>query len=346
MTFITDVNKLIFVVLNTKISRKKMNDIIQPASKRRAKKYDTPIRSDYGLQNNRQSIRKSNINSYEKRHDFVACLGIQRVLDNHKLRSKIAKRAKYQPAHEAVKSSSFDAEINSLDSHFVDSKEGLSFKKKLLMVATYSFAIAAFVVAGVFTAQNMMKIDSPDQQVAAATTEPRLEYDAQGVAQGSYDKPSEIEPDDSAFFSYYVESDSPRYIRVPSLQLYSRIKQTSVDRNGNLNATQNIYDAGWYKHSENLGSESGVSILVGYENGQIKDGAFKLVDMLVPGKVIEIEMGNGDVVKYLVETNERFENSKVDLIDLLKNNGNGAELKLLIKNAGDEFSKIVTANLI
>lgn len=190
------------------------------------------------------------------------------------------------------------------------SKIGIFFK------SFYILGFSVFMFAGFISVQSYItNLELASQQnVASAQT---IEADDQGVPQGTGSEPAEEIPTESAFFNYKVDSEKPRYLRIPKLSTYSRIKEADIVAGSTIDAPWNIHDANWYKDSVLPGSKQGVSLLVGHVSGNSLPGIFKNIASLVPGENIEIERGDGTVIKYRVEAVEEYPIESIDMTKIL-----------------------------
>lgn len=178
----------------------------------------------------------------------------------------------------------------------------------------YVFGVLVFVATAVFSANALYfsKQAKDDLQVLAASN---TNVDAQGVQQGTGSEPAEDKPDDNAFFNYNVDPDKPRYLRIPELSLYSRVKELGLTTEGAVDAPWNVYDTGWYNGSIKPGSKNGVSLILGHVSGRSAPGVFRSIHELKKDQVVEVELGSGEVVRYKVDKVVEYD---VDSIDMRK----------------------------
>ncbi len=127
--------------------------------------------------------------------------------------------------------------------------------------------------------------------------------------------PSETKPSDDKVDSYKpADRQAPRYVRIPKINVSSRVLTLGVDEKGRMQAPNNIHDAGWYEQSARPGS-GGAVLLDGHVSGKINSAVFKNLKTLVPGDEIEIERGDGQKFKYKVVTSKDY---PVDQLDMVK----------------------------
>lgn len=106
----------------------------------------------------------------------------------------------------------------------------------------------------------------------------------------------EDEPTEQQVSTYTVPADRPRYLHIPTLELYNvRIIGVGVDASGALATPRNIHDVGWYTSSGKPG-EGKTMVIDGHNGGPTKQGVFKKIPQLKEGDQFVIERGDG--VKY------------------------------------------------
>lgn len=130
-------------------------------------------------------------------------------------------------------------------------------------------------------------------------------------------KPDEAHVDAGAVASYKVAPELPRKITIPKLNVSARVKPLGVNKNNQLLAPANIYDAGWYNASAKPGVDAGAVLVDGHVHGPTKPGVFYSLKKLIPGDMIEIERGDGRVVKYRVEKTQKVSADQVDMGSLM-----------------------------
>lgn len=137
--------------------------------------------------------------------------------------------------------------------------------------------------------------------VLGAQTQRPDEY---GVPEGSGDEPAEAEVPKAALSAYKSSPELPRYLRIPELGVFARIKHTGVTNDGAIDAPANINDVSWYSQSAKPGDEIGTSLLLGHVSGWTAPGVFKKINQLKPGMRFEVEKGNGEKITYEVTRGE------------------------------------------
>lgn len=154
--------------------------------------------------------------------------------------------------------------------------------------------------------------------------------DEYGVPEGTGTDPAESPVTDEHLNAYTVAPELPRYIRIPSINVFARVKHTSVDKQGAVDAPGNIHDASWYNESAKPGNANGSSLLLGHVSGWTAPGVFKNLDKLLAGDTIEIEKGSGERVLYEVTYTESVPVSSLDMTKVLSSDVAGThDLKLM-----------------
>lgn len=130
---------------------------------------------------------------------------------------------------------------------------------------------------------------------------------AQSVADEELD---ETEPTEDEIAEYTVAPDRPRYLTIQKLNITnSRVLPMGVKATGELDTPNNIFDVGWYEGSGRPG-QGGTMIIDGHNGGPHVFGVFKRLPELAKGDVIQIERGDGKILKYSV-----VENNAISLDD-------------------------------
>ncbi len=191
-----------------------------------------------------------------------------------------------------------------------------STKRKLsrLQKFMYGFGVLVLVFSLFVSIQSFINNKNAKDQIA--TLGANSSKDEQGVSQGTGNEPSEEEVSYQSILAYQVSNpEDPRYLRIPELKVFARIKNLGIDNKGAVDSPHNIYDAGWYNGSARPGSRVGSSLILGHVSGWTAPGVFKNLKKLTAGVQFEIEKGSGEKIKYEVT---RIENIPVDQVDMSK----------------------------
>jgi len=205
------------------------------------------------------------------------------------------------------------------DAEYTPSSGALYFsqprKRTKLQMAMYSVAIIVFLFSSVVSVQTLLTNKQAQDQLGAIGEQT---VDDQGVLEGTGNDPSEQKISDAAIGAYTVQNpEEPRFLRIPELGVYGRIKSLGIDSKGAVDAPYNIHDAGWYNGGARPGNPVGSSLILGHVSGWSGPGIFKDIDRLVAGSQFEIEKGSGEVVRYEVTGNKRIPLAEVDMGQIL-----------------------------
>jgi hypothetical protein len=205
--------------------------------------------------------------------------------------------------------------------------------QKKLNKIFYAAGLSVFLLATVASVQTIITNHQAKQQLGVLGEKTQV-ADGNGVLEGTGSEPSESPVGSQAIASYTVSPDMPRYIRIPSLGVYSRIKHTGVTKDGAVDAPANINDASWYKASAKPGSGSGSSLLLGHVSGWTAPGVFKKINQLKAGMRFEIELGSGEKLNYEVVRGESIPLDQVDMAKILESEVLGEHDMKLMTCAG------------
>lgn len=128
--------------------------------------------------------------------------------------------------------------------------------------------------------------------------------------------------------SYRVEPTEPRILRIQKLGVEARILQMSTNRDGSIQAPVNIYDAGWYVGGAHPG-QPGAAIIDGHASGPTRFGLFAYIDKLQPGDGVEIERGDGEVLRYNVTGKREIPLNQIDMSEFMHTEADREVLHLI-----------------
>lgn len=123
---------------------------------------------------------------------------------------------------------------------------------------------------------------------------------------------SEDEISLTALASYQVAPESAKYLKIPRLEVNSRVTPVNIQANGTLGAPRNVKDAGWYEGSSKPGAVGAV-LITGYVHGPSKQGVFYRLGNLKPGDTVEIERGDARTITYKVVSSENVDQNNLDM---------------------------------
>lgn len=204
----------------------------------------------------------------------------------------------------------------------------ISKKLNRFQKALYGFGVFVIVFSLFVSVQTFITNLEAKRQVAAVGA---LTADEQGVSQGTGSEPSEAEVSKDAIANYRVANpEDPRYLRIPELNVFARVKGLGVDSQGAVDAPWNINDVGWFKESVRPGNAVGSSLLMGHVSGWTAPGVFKKLEQLKTGSLFEVEKGSGEIIKYEVTRTELLSLDQVDMGQVLSTEVRGQhDLKLM-----------------
>ena len=105
--------------------------------------------------------------------------------------------------------------------------------------------------------------------------------------------------------THSVPSNHPRYISIPAIGVsQTRVFGVGVNKNNILDAPNNINDAVWYNKSATPGSGFGAVLIDAHNGGYTKDGVFVDLYKLAKGDEVQLERGDGKLMRYRVVSND------------------------------------------
>jgi sortase A len=119
----------------------------------------------------------------------------------------------------------------------------------------------------------------------------------------------------------------PVRIRIPKLQVDSRVIYEGLTEDGHMSVPTNVIDTGWYKYSA-LPGNTGTAVIAGHLDGlRGEPGVFSDLDKLVKGDEITVTENNGLAVSFTVrETRSYPQNEQPSEVF---NSSSGAHLNLI-----------------
>ena len=97
-------------------------------------------------------------------------------------------------------------------------------------------------------------------------------------------------------------SDLPVKLVIPALHINAKVQYVGITKNGNMGVPNNFTDVGWYKYGA-LPGQVGSAVIAGHvDDGLAFPGVFKNLGNLVKGDDIYVDMGDGTVVHFTVQS--------------------------------------------
>jgi len=135
---------------------------------------------------------------------------------------------------------------------------------------------------------------------------------------------------DNTIINYQVAPELPRYLSIPDIGVFARIKHTGRDAEGAVDAPRNIHDVSWYTESAKPGNAIGASLLLGHVQGWSAPGVFKNIDKLEAGARFTVEKGSGETITYEVTRGQEYSLEEVNMGKILSAEDSGEhDLKLM-----------------
>lgn len=128
---------------------------------------------------------------------------------------------------------------------------------------------------------------------------------------------SDVQPAEGYLQTYTVASNRARIVMIDSLSVKARVLEVGTDGRNLPQLPRNSYDVGWYNVSVAPG-ESGATVLSGACSGSVGQGVFRRIGELSEGAEITVEMGNGTVLRYAVQSVASVVVESVDMTEVLR----------------------------
>ena len=128
--------------------------------------------------------------------------------------------------------------------------------------------------------------------------------------------PSTTKPQPSAFASYTVAANLPRYIFIPKLSVQAIVEPLGLTAAGQLATPDNVYDTGWYTRSSTPG-QPGATVIDGHVSSWTANGVFYGLQNLQAGDTIRIERGDGTTINYSVVKKQVYDYRQVNMAAVL-----------------------------
>ena len=175
-------------------------------------------------------------------------------------------------------------------------------------------ALAVMLFAGGTAIAIMSWRTNRDAQSQISTINQEHRSDDNGTDGGA--NPSSEKPPVAVVTSYQVAADLPRYLKIDKIGVAARVRPLGLTSNGALAAPVNVYDTGWYMGSAKPGA-TGATVIDGHVQVGQTQGVFFHLQELVPGDILHIERGDGQVLTYSVVRTQEFAVDAVDMKSLL-----------------------------
>ncbi len=173
-------------------------------------------------------------------------------------------------------------------------------QEALLQTGLIGLAVLVFVVGMASSLQTLKAEHDTSEQVAA------LANKTSTTAVSSIANTS-----GAAVSQYAVALDEPRNLKIPKLNVDARVVPAVVSTTGALGTPDNAADTAWYTGSAKPG-QPGATLMSGDVTDWTNPGVFYKLATLVPGDSIQIERGDGAIIKYQVVKVQVFSGSGIN----------------------------------
>lgn len=152
-------------------------------------------------------------------------------------------------------------------------------KQKIVTLIILSTLSIILIIGALLLSRN----DKP-------TEEPLITY--------STDQPDESKTNANNY-NWSGSADEPKKIRITKIGVDAYVQKAGVDQDKKVAVPNNVHLAGWFADSQKPG-QNGLSVISGHVSGRTTDGVFKDLSKLQKSDEFEIELGNGQVMRYKV----------------------------------------------
>lgn len=124
--------------------------------------------------------------------------------------------------------------------------------------------------------------------------------------------PSTVKPTPNTIASFIVAPNLPRYLNIPKLGVHARVFSVGLTRSGSLETPHNIYDTDWYDESS-LPGQPGAMLIDGHVSSWTAHGVFYGIKTLLPGDLLQIVRGDGQIFNYKVVKTQIYNANNVNM---------------------------------
>lgn len=250
-----------------------------------------------------------------------------------RLTSKTAKSNK--TTTKSVQSKKRQAQARQTMQKIAGAKVTFSFKINKKRIANFlrSFAIITIIAASSYLAWDTYNTSRSVEQTFSSGSS----ASAMSIAGANPATADQTAISRESMAAYKVPADQPRYIRIPAINVEARVMSVGVNSRGNINTPTNLNDTAWYDGSAKPGQEGQVFIdgHTSFSSGIA--AAFNNLHKLNKGDKIDIEKGNGEIIKYRVVDQKTVGTNDVDMGEAL-NPPKGVEKGLTLMTCTGTFN--------
>ena len=146
--------------------------------------------------------------------------------------------------------------------------------------------------------------------------------------------PSTVKPTPSVISSFAVAPNLPRYLNIAKLGVHARVFAVGLTNSGALETPHNVYDTDWYNESS-LPGQPGAMLIDGHVSSWTAHGVFYGIKSLLPGDILQIVRGDGQIFNYKVVKSQIYNANNVDMAAALSSVVPGKAGLNLITCTGD-----------
>jgi len=128
--------------------------------------------------------------------------------------------------------------------------------------------------------------------------------------------PATIKPSTDDIGKYQVAPNMPRYMIIPSLKVFARVRSVGVDKTGAIGTPTNVFDTAWYNQSS-LPGQPGASLIDGHVSSWKTNGVFYGLKNIKPGELVKVQRGDGKVFTFSVVKSQVYPYDSVDMTEVL-----------------------------
>lgn len=197
--------------------------------------------------------------------------------------------------------------------HSFEPPAAIKFRTKKQKLAWRGFYAAA-TLSLIFTVYSgLTALFKPTNEVVIVNKVGTAVKGATTYASSSSFIPSEEVTSVEDLRSYTTAPQYPRWLRIPTINVWAKIKKIGLDTSGQVTMPDNTNDIGWLDNSARPGDPTAATVLAGYVGGPNVKGVFWDLSTLVEGTIFEVEKGNGEIIRYKVSKIFKLSPGKPDL---------------------------------